>query len=235
MLTLTEVESFYGNIRALESVSLQVREGSVVTVLGPNGAGKTTTLRTVSGLMHPRRGSIEFMGRRIDSMAAHHIMRLGISMAPERDVIFPEMTTSENLLLGAITRDDRSEIRRDVEWVTELFPILRERWSQISSTLSGGEQRMLSIARALLARPKLLLLDEPSMGLAPVIVQAIFEVIQQISEQGTTILIVEQNARLALELSDYGYLLEAGRLVFEGSQELLIGSDMVRKGYLGQL
>jgi branched-chain amino acid transport system ATP-binding protein len=235
MLNLTQIDSYYGNIQAVRKLTLSVPEGSVVALLGPNGAGKTTTLRTITGLMRPRAGTIEFEGKRIDRMPAHEVMRLGISMAPERDEIFPEMSTAENLRLGAITRHDRDRVKQDIDWVTDLFPILGQRWSQTAATLSGGEQRMLSIARALLAKPKLLLFDEPSLGLAPVIVQDIYRAIREIRDTGSTILLVEQNARMALDLADSGYLLEAGEKVLEGTREELVGNDLVRKGYMGQL
>jgi len=233
MLELKDVHSYYGNIHALKGVSLRVEQGEVVTLIGSNGAGKTTILRTIQGLLRPREGSILFEGGSLESLSTQAIVRLGISQSPEGRLIFPRMTVLENLEMGAFSRRDLS-IKSDQERVLHLFPRLRERISQKGGTLSGGEQQMLAIARALMARPRLLLLDEPSMGLAPMLVTQIFLIVRDINAQGTTILLVEQNARMALTVADRGYVLQTGQIVLTGTALALQSNEMVRKAYLGE-
>jgi branched-chain amino acid transport system ATP-binding protein len=233
LLEINAIEVYYGNIAAVKGLSLTVQQGEIVTLLGSNGAGKSTTLRTISGLLHPRRGTITFEGRRISGLQAHDIVRRGIAHAPEGRRIFPRMSVSENLDLGAFVRTDRDGIATDKELVFELFPRLRERIGQLAGTLSGGEQQMLAVGRALMARPKLLLLDEPSMGLAPVLVELIFETIARIREQGTTVLLVEQNALAALEVADRAYVLESGSLKLHGTAAELADDPEVVQAYLG--
>jgi len=230
------VESrYFRRVTVLHGVSLTVREGHFVVVLGSNGAGKTTLLRTISGLIpdQPEKGTIEFEGRRIDRMDPEDIAALGIAHVVEGRGVFPELTVWENLQLGAYRRSDKAGIRRDLEWVFSLFPRLKERLRQQAGTLSGGEQQMLAIGRALLGRPRLLLLDEPSVGLAPRLVDEIADVLRQINRQGTTILLVEQNARMALQVAEYGYVLETGRIVLEGTAAELAANENVREMYLG--
>ena len=234
MLELADVHTYYGNIRALRGVSLSVASGEIVTLIGANGAGKTTTLRTILGTVRPRRGTVSFDGTRLDALATDRIVRLGIAQSPEGRRIFPRMTALENLELGAFTRADRDAIAPDLERVFTLFPRLRERAAQHGGTLSGGEQQMLAIGRALMARPRLLLLDEPSMGLSPILVEAIFRIIQDINRQGTTILLVEQNARMALRVAHRGYVIQTGRIVLHAAAAELLRSDLVRKTYLGE-
>jgi len=234
VLDLADVHTYYGNIRALRGVSLAVQPGEVVTLIGANGAGKTTTLRTILGTVRPRRGVISFNGRRLDTLATDRIVRLGIAQSPEGRRIFPRMTVLENLELGAFARPDRDAIAADLERVFALFPRLRERTAQKGGTLSGGEQQMLAIGRALMARPALLLLDEPSMGLSPILVETIFRIIQDINRQGTTILLVEQNARMALRVAHRGYVIQTGRIVLHDAAGELLRSDLVRKTYLGE-
>jgi branched-chain amino acid transport system ATP-binding protein len=234
MLVLEDVHSYYGNIHALKGISLYVNEGEVVTLIGSNGAGKSTTIRTISGIMHPRQGSIVLEGEEISHTPAHILVGRGISQAPEGRRIFSRLTVMENLEMGAFARDDHAEIREDFDMVFELFPRLKERVGQLGGTLSGGEQQMLAIGRALMGRPHLLLLDEPSMGLAPVLVEAIFETIQRINETGTTILLVEQNALIALEVATRGYVLQTGEIVLHESADGLRRNEMVRKAYLGE-
>jgi branched-chain amino acid transport system ATP-binding protein len=232
---LLEVEGLhvaYGAIEALRGVSFTVDEGEIVTLLGANGAGKTTTLRTVSGLLRPRKGTVVFDGRRIDTVPPHEVVTLGVGHVPEGRRIFPRMSVRENLLMGAYHR--RSDASSDMERVFELFPVLRERTSQDGGTLSGGEQQMLAIGRALMGRPRLLLLDEPSMGLAPMFVARIFDIIREINERGTTILLVEQNAAQALRLAGRGYVLETGELVMSDTAAALLADDRVRAAYLGE-
>lgn len=233
MLEIDSIEVHYGNIAAVKGLSLTVQQGEIVTLLGSNGAGKSTTLRTISGLLHPRRGGISFEGRRISGLPAHEIVRLGIAHAPEGRRIFPLMSVDENLDLGAFVRTDRGGVAADKEQVYQLFPRLRERISQDAGTLSGGEQQMLAVGRALMARPKLLLLDEPSMGLAPVLVELIFETIARIREQGTTVLLVEQNALAALEIADRAYVLESGSLKLQGPAAELANDPEIVQAYLG--
>jgi branched-chain amino acid transport system ATP-binding protein len=234
VLDLADVHTYYGNIRALRGLSLSVERGEIVTLIGANGAGKTTTLRTILGLVRPRRGSVSFNGTRLDAMSTDRIVRLGIAQSPEGRHIFPRMSVLENLELGAFVRSDRDGIAPDLERVFALFPRLRERVTQKGGTLSGGEQQMLAISRALMARPGLLLLDEPSMGLSPILVETIFRIIQDINRQGTTILLVEQNARMALRVAHRGYVIQTGRIVLHDDAAALLRSDLVRKTYLGE-
>ncbi len=234
MLGLADVHTYYGNIRALRGISLSVESGEIVTLIGANGAGKTTTLRTILGTARPRRGTVSFNGQRLDTLTTDRIVRLGIAQSPEGRRIFPRMTVLENLELGAFARRDREAIAPDLERVFTLFPRLRERLAQKGGTLSGGEQQMLAIGRALMARPTLLLLDEPSMGLSPILVDTIFKIIQDINRQGTTILLVEQNARMALRVAHRGYVMQTGRIVLEDAAGDLLRSDLVRKTYLGE-
>ena len=234
MLALEDVHTYYGNIRALRGISLTVEPREIVTLIGANGAGKTTTLRTILGAVRPRRGAVTFNGQRLDGLATDRIVRLGIAQSPEGRRIFPRMTVLENLEMGAFARADRDAIAPDLERVFTLFPRLRERAAQKGGTLSGGEQQMLAIARALMARPSLLLLDEPSMGLSPILVDAIFKIVEDINRQGTTILLVEQNARMALRVAHRGYVIQTGRIVLQDAAAELLRSDLVRKTYLGE-
>jgi branched-chain amino acid transport system ATP-binding protein len=234
LLELRDVHTFYGNIEALKGISLQVHEGEVVTLIGSNGAGKTTTLRTIQGLLRPRSGTVVFRGASLERLPADRIVALGIAQAPEGRLIFPRMTVVENLEMGAFSRRDRAGIKQDMERVFALFPRLRERRGQKGGTLSGGEQQMLAIGRAMMARPRLLLLDEPSMGLAPILVEQIYQTLREINAQGTTILLVEQNARMALSIAHRGYVLETGRIVLADTAANLSNSDLVRKAYLGE-
>jgi len=234
ILTVEGVDTYYGTIRALKAISLDVRGGEIVTLLGANGAGKTTTLRSINGLNRARRGRIVFQGRDITQLPAHKIVKLGVSQSPEGRKLFPRMTVVENLEMGAFQRSDRSELKEDMERVFPLFPRLAERKTQKAGTMSGGEQQMCAIGRAMMARPKLLMLDEPSMGLAPIFVERIFETIVEINNQGTPILLVEQNALMALEVADRGYVLETGSIVLEGLADDLKTNEQVRKTYLGE-
>jgi branched-chain amino acid transport system ATP-binding protein len=234
LLELEDIHAYYGNIRALKGVSLSVGRGEVVTLIGSNGAGKTTTLRTVLGIVRPLRGTVSFGGRRIDRVPTHRIARLGIAQSPEGRRIFAPMTVLENLELGAFSRDDREGIAADLERVLALFPRLRDRLQQKGGTLSGGEQQMLAMGRALMARPDMLLLDEPSMGLSPILVETIFGIIRDINRLGTTILLVEQNARMALRVAHRGYVIQTGRIVLQDAASALLHSDVVRKAYLGE-
>ncbi|MEN3304494.1 MAG: branched-chain amino acid transport system ATP-binding protein [Micromonosporaceae bacterium] len=233
MLALNDIHVYYGNIAAVKGLTLHVMPGEIVTLIGSNGAGKSTTLRTISGLLRPRRGSATFNGTKLERTPADQIVRLGIAHSPEGRRIFPRMSVSENLDLGAFLRKDRAEIARDREQVLELFPRLRERIDQKAGTMSGGEQQMLAVARALMAKPKLLLLDEPSMGLAPVLVELIFKTISTIREQGTTVLLVEQNALAALGVADRAYVLESGSLKLAGSARELANDPEIVRAYLG--
>ena len=234
LLALEDVHAYYGNIRALKGVSLTVGRGEIVTLIGGNGAGKTTTLRTVIGLVRALRGTVTFRGRRIDQEPTHRIARLGIAQSPEGRRIFAPMTVLENLELGAFARTDREAISQDLERVLTLFPRLRDRLAQKGGTLSGGEQQMLAMGRALMAKPDMLLLDEPSMGLSPILVEAIFDIILSINQLGTTILLVEQNARMALRVAHRGYVIQTGRIVLQDAAAALLRSDLVRKAYLGE-
>jgi branched-chain amino acid transport system ATP-binding protein len=233
LLEVSDVHTYYGNIEALKGVSLSVEPGEIVTLIGSNGAGKSTTLRSISGLTPPREGSIKFDGREIGETAPQDIVKLGISQSPEGRHCFPRMSVQENLDLGAYLRNDRKEIESDLERVYDLFPRLKERHKQKAGTMSGGEQQMLAIGRALMARPKLLLLDEPGMGLAPILVERIYETIQEINRQGTTILLVEQNANYALEVAARGYVLEIGTVAIADSSESLRKNPDVQRAYLG--
>ena len=233
LLELQGIETYYGRVRALNGISLGVDSGEVVALIGSNGAGKTTTLRTISGLLRPARGSIVFAGRPITEVSAARRVGLGICQSPEGRRLFARMTVLDNLILGAYTRRDRDGIQRDMDRVYELFPRLKERSGQISGTLSGGEQQMLAIGRALMSRPKVLMLDEPSLGLAPILQETIFSIITEINGQGTPILLVEQNAQKALEVANRAYVLETGTIVKEGSGKELLESEDVAKAYLG--
>jgi branched-chain amino acid transport system ATP-binding protein len=234
LLEVTDLRVAYGNIEAVKGISFYVDAGEVVTLIGGNGAGKTTTLRTVSGLLRPKAGEIWFESERIDVLPAYDIVRLGIAHAPEGRKIFPRMTVRENLDLGAFSRRDPSEIDADLERVYQLFPVVKDRRNQSAGTLSGGEQQMLAIGRALMSQPRLLMLDEPSMGLSPILMDRIFSVIRELKAAGTTILLVEQNAQAALALADRAYVIETGRIVLGGSGEQLSQDDQVRKIYLGE-
>ena len=233
LLEVKEIETYYGNIQALKGVSITVEQGEIVTLIGSNGAGKTTTLRTISALIRPRRGQVLLNGRRIDTMAPNQIVRLGIGHSPEGRRVFGRMSVQENLEMGAFTRSD-GEIQKDLEHVLTLFPRLKERIGQRAATLSGGEQQMLAMGRALMCRPKVLLLDEPSMGLAPMLVETIFTTIHELNQQGTTVLLVEQNALMALRIAARGYVIETGRIVLEDTGANLLKSPQVRKAYLGE-
>jgi branched-chain amino acid transport system ATP-binding protein len=233
VLRLTDVNTYYGAIHALRGIELEVHRGEIVTLIGANGAGKTTTLKTISGLLHPRTGTVEFEGRDISHVPAHELVKLGIGQAPEGRRIFSRLTVYENLLMGGFTRT-KAENLEQVEHVYQLFPRLRERAGQKGGTLSGGEQQMLAIGRALMTRPSVLLLDEPSLGLAPILVQQIFQIIREINELGMTILLVEQNALQALSIAHRGYVLQTGHVVLAGSSHELRENEMVRKAYLGE-
>jgi len=234
ILEVSDVHTYYGSIQALKGISLEVREGEIVTLLGSNGAGKSTTLRSINGLNRPRRGTIRFDGRDITRVPAHEIVKRGIAQSPEGRRLFPRMSVTENLEMGAFQRSDRAGIREDMDRVFELFPRLHERRHQKAGTMSGGEQQMCAIGRALMARPKLLLLDEPSLGLAPIFVERIFEIVKTINDQGTSILLVEQNALMALDAADRGYVLETGRIALTDRAEALKTNEQVRKTYLGE-
>ncbi len=233
MLEVNNIHTYYGNIHALKGISITVEENEIVTLIGGNGAGKTTTLRTISGLLHPRAGEIYFEGENISEMPAHELVYKGITMVPEGRGIFSRLTVLENLDMGAYSQQDRSTFDDDLARVFQLFPRMKERQKQVSGTLSGGEQQMLATARALMASPRLLLMDEPSMGLAPILVESVFETIQQINSDGTTILLVEQNATVALSVADRGYVLQTGEIVLKDSAENLREDKMVQKAYLG--
>lgn len=233
MLTINDINVFYGAIHAIKGVSLEVNEGEIVTLIGANGAGKSTILRTISGLLKPKTGTIQFEGQEIAGMPAHEIVKTGISQVPEGRRIFAEMSVLENLELGAFTRKDKDGIKADMELVFNRFPRLKERIGQLAGTLSGGEQQMLAMGRALMSRPRLLLLDEPSMGLAPLLIKEIFAIIQDINKTGTTVLLVEQNANMALSIAHRAYVLETGRITLSGDAKELAASDEVRKAYLG--
>src|SRR3954464_11119653 len=234
ILTLEGVHTYYGSIHALKGVSIDVRDGEIVTLLGGNGAGKSTTLRSINGLNRPRQGSIRFHGRDITTVPAHEIVKRGIAQSPEGRRLFPRMSVSENLEMGAFQRKDRSEIKQDMDHVFDLFPRLAERRTQKAGTMSGGEQQMCAIGRALMARPTLLMLDEPSLGLAPIFVERIFETIVEVNKQGTSILLVEQNALMALEVANRGYVLETGHVALADEEKALARNPEVRKTYLGE-
>jgi branched-chain amino acid transport system ATP-binding protein len=234
LLRVEDIHTYYGSIEALKGISLEVHEGEIVTLIGANGAGKSTTLRSINGLNHPRQGSIHFRGRDITRDPPHDIVRRGISQSPEGRKLFPRMSVLENLEMGAFQRSDRSELPGDLDRVYSLFPRLSERKQQRAGTLSGGEQQMVAIGRALMARPGLLLLDEPSMGLAPIFVERVFETIVEINQQGTTILLVEQNAMMALDVANRGYVLETGTVALTDDAKALRRNEQVRKAYLGE-
>lgn len=233
LLKVNEIEAYYGRVRALRNVSLEVTEGSIVALLGANGAGKTTTLRVISGLLRPTRGSVEFDGKHIEHFRADQLVAAGMAHAPEGRQLFPELTVRENLRLGAYTRRNSNEIKQDQQHIFDYFPRLQERLDQRAGTLSGGEQQMLVIGRALMSKPRLLLLDEPSLGLAPLFVREIFRIISEIRAAGTTVVLVEQNVHMALNIADYGYLLETGRIVLSDHSTALRQREEVKRAYLG--
>lgn len=232
MLKLQNISTFYGKIQALKSIDIEVKQGTIVTILGANGAGKTTMMNTIAGLLKAKEGTIHYMGEDVTGLRPDQLLRKGLALVPEGRGILSTMTVRENLEMGAYHRND-SEVEADLEKAMARFPILKERQSQFGGTLSGGQQQMLAIARVIMSRPKLLLLDEPSMGLAPLIVSDIFNIIKEINEAGTTVLLVEQNARQALKVADYGYVLETGRVVASGSTKELLKDDTIQKAYLG--
>lgn len=235
MLQIKDIDVYYGNIQALRDISLEVNEGEIVTLIGANGAGKSTLLKTISGLLKPKKGSIEYLGSNIDGKPAQSIVKAGISHVPEGRRVFANMTVEENLDLGAYLRKDRDGIKKDLEHVYELFPRLHERRKQLSGTLSGGEQQMLAMGRALMSKPKLIILDEPSMGLAPLMVKNIFNIIEMVNKEGVTVLLVEQNANMALSIADRAYVLETGSIVLAGTAKELQESEEVKAAYLGGL
>jgi branched-chain amino acid transport system ATP-binding protein len=234
ILELQDIHTYYGAIHALKGVSIEVREGEIVTLIGANGAGKSTTLRSINGLNHPRRGKILFQGRDITNAPAHEVVKQGISQSPEGRKLFPRMSVRENLEMGAFQRRDRENFKEDLDRVFDLFPRLAERINQKAGTMSGGEQQMCAIGRALMARPKLLMLDEPSLGLAPIFIEKIFEIIHDINAQGTTILLVEQNALMALDAANRGYVLETGTVALADDAKALRANEKVRAAYLGE-
>jgi branched-chain amino acid transport system ATP-binding protein len=235
MLELINVNAYYGRIQALKDVSLRVDEGKIVSLLGANGAGKSTTVRTIVGLNRSTANDIRFEGRPIDRIPPHQIVRLGIAMVPERRELFSDMKVSDNLEMGAYSRANRTQMRRDLEWIYSLFPVLAERGNNRAGALSGGQQQMLAIGRALMSHPRLLLLDEPTLGLAPLIVKQIFATLRELNQNGKTILLIEQNANQALKLSDYSYILENGRIALEGKSSALIADPTVQRSYLGAI
>jgi branched-chain amino acid transport system ATP-binding protein len=234
MLEVRDLEVAYGKIMAVKKISFSVEQGQVVSLIGTNGAGKTTTLRTISGLIRPVGGEVFFQGQRIDKTPAHEIVAMGLAHSPEGRRIFPRLSVEENLLLGAFARNDHAAIRADLEAAYALFPILGERRKQSAGTFSGGEQQMLAMGRAMMSKPKLLMLDEPSMGLSPIMMKRIMSTVSELQKQGTTILLVEQNAQAALKRADYGYVLEVGQIVLSGTGRDLLSNDDVRKAYLGE-
>ena len=234
ILELEDVHTYYGAIHALKGVSLKVHDGEVVTLIGANGAGKSTTLRSINGVNHPREGRISFQGRDITNAPPHAIVKMGVAQSPEGRRLFPRMSVVENLEMGAFQRDDRANFQEDMDRVFDLFPRLAERKQQKAGTMSGGEQQMVAMGRALMARPKLLMLDEPSMGLAPILVELIFEIVKEINSQGTPILLVEQNALMALDVANRGYVMETGVIALEGPAKDLRNDEKVRKAYLGE-
>jgi len=234
MLEIQDLHVYYGGIHAIKGINISVPEGEIITLIGANGAGKSTTLRTVSGLIKPRSGEIRFLDEDITKLSAHRVTQMGIALVPEGRNIFPNLTVQENLMMGAYPRTGKTGIGADLEWVFELFPRLKERLSQKGGTLSGGEQQMLAIGRGLMSHPRLLALDEPSLGLAPVLAQEVFKVLEEINSEGTTILLIEQNARAALALAEYGYVIETGRVALEGKCSDLLKNEDVKKAYLGE-
>lgn len=235
MLNITNLHTYYGNIHALKGISLEVHEGEIVTLIGSNGAGKSTTLKTITGLLKPDSGSIQFIGQDIAGLKPDKIVQHGLVLVPEGRQVFPFMSVAENLQMGAYSRSDKAEINRNFARVYELFPRLYERRKQQAGTLSGGEQQMLAIGRALMAQPKMILLDEPSLGLAPILVETIFKLICEINKQGTTILLIEQNARMALMVANRGYVMETGNIMQHDRAQKLLESDIIRKAYLGEI
>ena len=233
MLKIENLHVFYGGIHALKGISMEVPEGKIVTLIGANGAGKSTTLRTIVGLVKPREGKIYYQGEDITGKPSHYIVKKGIALVPEGRRVFANLTVYENLLMGGYNRPEDEEFKKDLDYVFSLFPRLLERKSQLAGTLSGGEQQMLALGRALMSRPKLMMLDEPSLGLAPKLVEDVFKSIQEIHKKGTTILLIEQNAMAALQIADYGYVLETGKIVLEGTGEELLHNEDVKKAYLG--
>ncbi|MFC8687024.1 ABC transporter ATP-binding protein [Brevibacillus porteri] len=233
MLNIQNLTTSYGQIKAIRGITLEVPEGKIVSLIGANGAGKTTTMRTIAGQLKPEAGTITFCGQRVEGSRPHQIVKAGLALVPEGRAILGKMTVLENLEMGAFQRNDAQGIKDDMEKMMTWFPILKERLSQLGGTMSGGQQQMLAIARALMSRPKLLLLDEPSMGLAPIVVSDIFKVIKEINAEGTTVLIVEQNVKQALKIADYGYVLEAGQIVLDGTGEALLNDERVKEAYLG--
>ncbi|MFZ5651019.1 MAG: ABC transporter ATP-binding protein [Bacillota bacterium] len=234
MLTISDLNVYYGSIHALQGISFNVNEGEVVTLIGANGAGKSTTMRAISGIVKAKSGEITFRGQRINSVPAHRIVQMGLSHVPEGRQIFPNLTVMENLMMGAYTRKDKNEIKENLEMVLERFPRLKERSKQMAGTLSGGEQQMVAIGRGLMSKPSLLILDEPSMGLSPVLVEEIFDIIRKINQQGTTVLLVEQNAFMALQVAHRAYVLETGRIIFGGAAAEVQQDSRVRCAYLGE-
>lgn len=235
-MSILEIEGlhvYYGAIHAIKGISFKVEPGKIVTLIGANGAGKTTTLSTIAGLIKPRRGKIIYNGQEIQGLPPHAINRMGICLVPEGRRIFPNLTVRENLMMGAYNRKDKNGVKQDLEWVFSLFPRLAERKNQLGGTLSGGEQQMLAISRGLMSRPKVMMMDEPSLGLAPILVEEVFEIIKKINKEGVTILLVEQNAVGALKISDYGYVLETGNITLEGHAKELLANEQVKKAYLG--
>ena len=234
MLEIKDIEVYYGMIQAIKGISFEVNEGEVIALIGANGAGKTTTLHTITGLLSPKKGSVIFEGKDITKVPAHKIVSLGIAHVPEGRRVFAELTVYENLKMGAYTRKDKDEIEKTLEMVYKRFPRLEERKNQLAGTLSGGEQQMLAMGRALMSHPKIIVMDEPSMGLSPIPVNAIFDIIQEVSKGGATVLLVEQNAKKALSIADRAYVLETGRIVLEGDAKVLMNDDSIKKAYLGE-
>ena len=234
MLTIKDLEVYYGVIQAIKGVSFEVNQGEVIALIGANGAGKTTILHTITGLLAPKNGSVVFEGKELTKMPAHKIVSLGMAHVPEGRRVFADLSVYENLRMGAYTRKDRNEIEETLEKVYQRFPRLKERRNQMAGTLSGGEQQMLAMGRALMSKPKILLMDEPSMGLSPIMVSEIFSIIQEVSDSGTTVLLVEQNAKKALSIADRGYVLETGNIVLEGKASDLLNNDSIKKAYLGE-
>ena len=234
MLEVKDIEVFYGVIQAIKGISFEVNEGEVIALIGANGAGKTTTLHTITGLLQPKKGSIMFEGKDITKIPAHKIVSLGMAHVPAGRRVFGELTVYENLKMGAYTRKDKAEIQETLEMVYKRFPRLEERKNQLAGTLSGGEQQMLAMGRALMSHPKIIVMDEPSMGLSPIFVNEIFQIIQDVSKSGTTVLLVEQNAKKALSIADRAYVLETGKIVLEGDAKELMNNDSIKKAYLGE-
>lgn len=233
MLRLTNVDAYYGPSQVLKKVTLEINQGEIVCLLGANAAGKTTTMKTIFGLLHPRKGAIEFEGKHIEQMLPGDIVRLGMALVPEARRIFPRMTVLENLEMGAFIRKNRKEINEDIDHVCQIFPRIKERLKQVAGTMSGGEQQMLAMGRALMSRPRLICMDEPSMGLSPLLVETVFNTITRIRNEGTTVFLVEQNASMALSLADRGYVLQTGKIVLNDTAQKLLDNDLVRQAYLG--